>query len=311
MKKSFEELFEDIKNSPSPGLDKIYEKAKKERKVINTILIIINIFFFVILIIFSSSIFSFLFMLIPILMMDVIFYSIALAFFSKYGKMYKNAFKNSVIKKILYNFYDNVTYMPFTSMPKYIYDEVKYNEYYNRYYSDDYMEGKIDKQYFTKMAEVHTIDEETTTDSDGNTTTTHTTRFHGIFAKINLEKSINANFSIRRNHSFFGGKRLDMDSQEFEKIFDVSCSNKIIGMHLTHDIMELLVSFKNTTGIFFDISIYNNILYLRFHTGAVFELKSLKKGAFDEDMLRKYYNIIDFTYTLSKMLIDLIDKTEI
>ena len=52
-------------------------------------------------------------------------------------------------------------------------------------------------------------------------------------------------------------------------------------------------------------------MYLRFHTGALFELNSIKKGAFDKELLKKYYNILDFSYTLSKMLIDLIGKTEI
>ena len=80
---------------------------------------------------------------------------------------------------------------------------------------------------------------------------------------------------------------------------------------LTHDIMELLVSFKKSTGINYDISIYDDIMFLRFHTGTMFEFKSFKKGAFDETMLRRYYNVLDFTYTLSHMIIDLIKKTEI
>ena len=103
-----------------------------------------------------------------------------------------------------------------------------------------------------------------------------------------------------------------MDSQEFEKYFDVSSSNPIIGMQLlTHDIMELLLSFRKLTDIKYDILINNNVMYLRFHTGNMFELKSIKKGAFDKDMLKKYYDILDFTYTLSKTIIDLIEKTEI
>ena len=197
-------------------------------------------------------------------------------------------------------------------MPQEIYNSAKYNEYYNKYYSDDYMEGLLQNKYFVKMAEVLTQEEETHTDSDGNTTTTTTTKFHGLFAQIKMEKSINSNLLIRGNHSLSKKARLEMDSEEFEKFFDVSATNQIIGMQLlTHDIMELLVSFKKDTGIRYDITIYNDIMYLRFHTGSMFEFKSIKKGAFDEQMLRQYYNVLNFTYTLSKMLIDLIEKTEI
>lgn len=316
MKKSFEELFEEIKQSDSPEFNEMYESAKKEKALINKSFIIVNIIIVVFLmLIFKisyNSLFTVPFIFMPLLVADFIIYIVIVSIFSKNSKLYSQTFKLRVIRKIFSNFYDVIEYTPTKQIPKSIYNEAKYNEYYNRYVSDDYMEGKIDSKYFIQMAEVHTIDEETSTDANGNTTTTSTTKFHGLFAKIELNKSINNSLLIRKNHSISKKNRLDMDSQDFEKVFDVSSSNQIIGMQLlTHDVMELLLSFKDTTGITFDISIYNNIMYLRFHTGSVFELKSLKKGAFDEEMLKKYYNILDFTYKLSKMLIDLIEETKI
>ena len=127
--------------------------------------------------------------------------------------------KENIINNLICNFYDNVDYIPKKLMPEEIYDAAKYNEYYNRYYSDDYMEAQLNNKYKIKMAEVHTVDEETHTDSHGNTTTTRTTKFHGLFAQIRMEKSINSSLLIRRNNLFARKNKLEMDSNEFEKLF--------------------------------------------------------------------------------------------
>ena len=317
MKKSFEELLEYIKNNTTSEFDELYERMKKENKSRNrcfwVIVIITDLFFIYMFYAYYNKFnIQMLFLIFPILITHLLIYVILALCFSKYKKQYVTAFKYNVIQKLLCNFYNNVDYVPKKLMPQEIYNSAKYNEYYNKYYSDDYMEGLLQNKYFVKMAEVLTQEEETHTDSDGNTTTTTTTKFHGLFAQIKMEKSINSNLLIRGNHSLSKKARLEMDSEEFEKFFDVSATNQIIGMQLlTHDIMELLVSFKKDTGIRYDITIYNDIMYLRFHTGSMFEFKSIKKGAFDEQMLRQYYNVLNFTYTLSKMLIDLIEKTEI
>ena len=47
---------------------------------------------------------------------------------------------------------------------------------------------------------------------------------------------------------------------------------------LTADVMELLINFYEITNIKYDIIVRNNNIYLRFYTGAMFELKSLKNG---------------------------------
>ena len=52
-------------------------------------------------------------------------------------------------------------------------------------------------------------------------------------------------------------------------------------------------------------------MYFRFYTGEVFELPSLKAGAFDEVTLKKYYDILEFTYILSRKMIELIEEAKI
>ena len=318
MKQNFEDLLISIKRNTSREFWESKGKADKERSTALTFFLVIAGLLDIVIISFlfdfvkSLPIFGILFILIPIFIADIIIYAIINAMFFRNRKQFKIIYKKEIIEKLLSNFYSKVNYLPGNKMPNEIYNQAQYNEYYNVYYSDDYMEGLINNRYFFKMAEVHTIDEETSTDSNGNTTTTRTTKFHGLFAKIQLNKSINTRLCIMENHRISKKNKLEMDSEEFEKFFDVSSDNKIVGMQLlTHDVMELLVSFKKIAKIKYDVVIINDFVYLRFHTGTMFEFSNFKNNIFDEKSLKKYYDILDFTYSLSNILTDLIDKTEV
>lgn len=98
-------------------------------------------------------------------------------------------------------------------MPQRIYN-LGFNDFYNRYWSDDYIEAKIDNHYFIDMAEVLTKEESQDTDSDGNTYTSVIIKFHGLFEKIQLDKSIQSELRIATNGSLhFDKKSLKMDSR--------------------------------------------------------------------------------------------------
>ena len=103
--------------------------------------------------------------------------------------------------------------------------------------------------------------------------------------------------------------KLNMDSSEFEKYFDVKTTNKIIAMQLlTSDVMEELIKFEDKTKMKYDIYIKNDELYLRFHSGAMFEIENLKKEILDKELIEKYFYMLNFTYNLSNKLINIIHK---
>lgn len=317
--KQFEDLYNEIEKNDEIKL--AWEKARIEQKKANTISNIISIIITIVLIILMLIwlIKTKTFVIIPFCILGILFINMMIfiiafvAFSGEKQKNYNNVFKEIIIKKLIQNFYNNVEYFPNKEMPERIYDEPKYNENYNRYYSDDYIEAKINNKYDISMAEVETQEVETTRDKDGNTHTTTTTKFHGIFAKIVIDKSIKSELKIEQNGSFlFSKKRLEMDSSEFEKYFDVSATNKIIGMQLlTADIMEELIDFVNKTNMEYDIAINNNNIYLRFHCGTMFESGKLKKGAIDKENVQKYFYMLNFIYNLSDKIIKLIHETEV
>lgn len=76
---------------------------------------------------------------------------------------------------------------------------------------------------------------------------------------------------------------------------------------LTPDVMEDLLNFQNKYKTKFEIFVQNDELYIRYFCGPMFEAPSLNKGAYNEEILRKYYNIFDLTYTLSNEIVSAIE----
>ncbi len=320
----FEELYKKIENENFSKFKEIEVLAQKESKRNNIISLIICIILDFLIIFkmmgFRNGITSsgfgsvgsmaILIVLIHVIVVDMLVFVLISLIFSKQKRKYAEVFKDNIIKTLIKNFYDNVSYEPFRKMPREIYREDRYNEYYNRYNSEDYFIGQILNKYDVQMAEVKTQKVETHR-SNGRTHTTTTTIFHGLFAKVEMDKSLQTSLQIRKNYKTTEDK-VRMDSQVFEEYFDVASDNKIITMQvLTHDVMEMLMSFMEETKIKFDVSIYGSEMYFRFYTGEVFELPSLKVGAFDKETLKKYYNILEFTYILSRKMIELIEQVKI
>ena len=310
--RSFEELYNEFENDreiQEVGKKVSIENKKRKRAILIACLIINSIIIGIIVYKKISLMYVFMF-LVPILFANLIAILIISLVFGKERRNYLPIFKEKIIKNMINSFFESAEYFPNKMMPKEIYREGKY-ENYDRYHSDDYIEAKIDGKYFIDMAEMHTQREETYTDSDGDTHTRTYTLFHGIFAKVIMEKSINSNLRITSNYSGYSN-RLEMDSSEFEKEFNVFASDKIIGMQiLTADIMEEILEFKKEIKNNFDIFINENNIYLRFHCGAMFEPHIGKKQILDEKSLKMYYNILKFTYELSNKIIKTVEETEI
>ena len=319
--KTFDEIYEELQSEDNGEFKEILEEGRAETAKKNKIALVLCLiidaiilkFAFSMRIIFQAGAIMFLQPLMTMFVADFMIYVILSAIFSKTHKKYVKMYKEIKIKKLMNNFYGNLEYFPQKQMPKYIYEEPKYIGDYNRYSSDDYMEAVLNDKYSIQMAEVKTEKVERRSNSRGGSSTTTTTIFHGLFAKIIMDKSINGELKILRNGSAnFDKKQLRMDSSEFEKYFDVSASDKILGMRLlTADVMEELIAFVNKTNMMFDVIIKGNVLYLRFRCGRMFEPSNFKKGHLDQETLRKYFYMLNLTYNLSNKITKTVEEFEV
>ena len=307
--KNFIEFFSSLDADNNEINSRWEELSKKKRKTsLITIIIILVIDAFI----FYKFKFFSIFAIVPIFIVDVFIFIISQIFpGNKDIVQFNKDYKDKVINKMLENFIEELDYIPLKSLPSNIYDEAKYGGHYNKYYSDDYFEGKINGQKIV-MADLLVQEETTERDKDGNETTRTTTIFHGLFGKINLNKSINSNLIITKNNgfSFFNKQKLEMDSYEFEKAFNVYADNNIIGMQLlTSDIQENILALYNKYKIGFHISIIHDKMYVLFNTGSMFEVFSTKSSP--NEVLEKYFDIMKFIYKLVDKILRTIDSTQI
>ena len=340
--KTFEEIYNDLQNNNTTEFNEAFNdlKAKKQKakKISLTICLIGDLLFVILAIIVISNLkgFGTLFFVMPSIIFAIIFNVLTYVIVyvcvggSKQHSKFNSLYKDRIIQTLIANFYTNLEYFPNKEMPEYIYEKLDY-EYYDTYESDDYFEALIDNKYSIQMAEIKT--ERIETDdynfnnknmyrtpyekqfdryNVGNTNTRHITEFHGLFSKIVIDKSINSTLKIMPNSIIsLDSNKLNMDSSEFEKYFDVSASDKIIGMQLlTSDVMQDLVNFKIKTNIQYDITIINNEIYIRFHSGEMFEAENIN-NSLNKAEIEKYFYMLNFTYNLSKKLIDVINETQI
>jgi len=317
--KTFEEIYEEIITADNSELEDLREQQQQERKKGFKIGIIICIIMDILLMRATLKIFTdggiFIIVLIALGLISNLVVLVVLTTMGANEKTQMKIttkYKRTVIQKLIGNFYENLEYFPQKPMPEYMYKNIEY-EYYDEYESEDYFEANINNENSIQMGEVFTQEIKEYENSEGEQETKEITKFHGIFAKVVMQKSIKSELRIFENRYFAHDKeKLELDSSEFEKYFDVKVTNKIIGMQiLTADVMEELVKFRANTKMHYDIVIKNNELYIRFHSGNMFEISSSKKGIFDKETIRKYYYMLKFTYDLSSRIIETIKDVNI
>ena len=289
--RGFNEIYQEVYANSGTEL-KTLKKANMQR----------NLFFLLIIMmmtILTIYIKSFIFAI-----LDAVAIVFVLIIHAKEFSKYKIQYKEKVIKEFIHGYSNELEYYPRQGISPREYSEAGFDGYYDRYYSEDLIKGNILENCKIHMAEVHTEREETTTDSEGHTTTYYVTLFHGLFAKIDLNCFSSVYFTVEKNKIFkgiFGKKmRLEMDSNEFEKIFDVKTTDKISTLRiLTSDIMQLLIDFKQKNKTIPEIALKDNTLYIRYGVGNVFEPNSFRDDM-DFEKLKKTYNMINFTLDLAQ-----------
>ena len=310
--KSFYEVYEQIE-------DESYEKLEKSRKKSQVILLIsiIVCVAMVILIPFSllktreaytaNSVQMVIIIYVVSILLVLLPFIIKILSKSKYTP----EFKEKVIGKFINNIDEKLKYLPEQGISSYTYSLAEF-EKFDRFESEDLITGILDGKYMFQMSEVKTKWE--SKDEKGRKTSFPI--FHGLFGNIQCPKSIKTTLKIRPDKWVFGKifkrkTKVTMDSQEFEKYFDVYGDNKIIVMQiLTAEVMAAMIDFRKQSKIKYELTIKDSNIFIRFHTGGVFE-PGLFKNSLDYNMLKRYYDIIDFVFKVTREINSVVEKTDI
>lgn len=333
-KESFDELYNRLYNENFSELENIRQKNARKIKMILIPLVIIfaAIFFFQILAITGS--FSFLdtmdsemnfalifVVTIPIVIAVVIViinYSLKVpskdvSIGNEKKVNYTELFKEKIVLPIIFNVLENSEYHHDIGLTKEEYNEANW-ENYDIYDSEDKIitEINIDKEIKTKlvMSEIHTQDRRK--DSDGDTH--YVTMFYGLAGYVDLPKDIGCYLRVIKNEfNLFGNPKdkLQMDMTEFEKMFDVKTDDKIKTMQiLTVDIMSEILELIQTTKVKFEFYINHSRMYIRFHTGEMFEPELFSK-AMQYKNLKKYFDILNSVKNITEHICTVILNAEL
>lgn len=180
---------------------------------------------------------------------------------------YSKRFKEHVMKAALKEYDSELTYFPTGCIPEPQYKMARF-ESYDRYHSEDRVNGKINGYEFI-MADVHVEDRRE--DSDGDTH--YVTLFNGPVAILTLPEYINLDLAVVNNRiKLFSGTRVEIDNPEFEEIYDVFSDNEVTTMRvLTPSVTTKLIDMYRKYDFHFELKIINNQMYFRFHCGDLFE----------------------------------------
>ena len=212
-----------------------------------------------------------------------------------------------ILPTLLKSYNNEIQYDHYHGVSSKTYNEARF-EYYDRFHSEDLIKGKInDCEY--EMSEVHT--EEEYRDKDGDTH--YRTVFNGTFAKINLNKDFKSTICIINNNIklFSRDNYITIDNEEFEKIFDVFTTDKILAMRLlSPDVTTKMIDLYNKTGLYFEIKIINDKLYIRFYTSSIMEL-SFSNSEKEAEQLARAIAVLDCVYVIMNNFINEIERIDL
>lgn len=232
-------------------------------------------------------------------------------FFNPFFNTYNKDYKSSVIASLVNKYDHNLTFKPDAVMSKMIYDAASF-EPYTEYNSNDYISGLLDNKTPFQMSDLHTL--YITYDENGNKT--KRTTFKGLFSVSELSQTIPDRIQIRLDKKILGAEikdinKITMDSQEFEKYFNVFAKNRVLTMRIiTSDLMDYILSFKKENNINFEIIIHDKKLYTRIHCSNIFE-GNILKNPLDYKTLHTYFSYLDFIVELNKKINHIIENKDL
>ena len=223
---------------------------------------------------------------------------IVLTYFNvKYTKNYKQTYKQKIISGFI-KLVDEKLVLVDNVDEKLASDEYSFADFdrqsYNRFSANDQIYGNIqgnDLKVWDLDIKMITVSGKSKEVQD---------IFQGVFASINCSNNLQGVVKISKNKQFKDLNKINLDSESFEKYFDVYSTNQILALRiLTHDIMEMLVAFYNRYNLDFEIVFNNDKIYIRFATVDMFEPRVFGKSI-KKELLYTEYVILKFILELIK-----------
>ena len=237
-----------------------------------------------------------------------------LVIFIYYGnKFYRETYKNEIIRKLISLYNKKLYFDSKYGIDRRTYSMSNFDKNFNTYNSEDRIYGTLEDGSNFQMAEVVAENVQTYT-SNGNTHTDRYETFSGLFGAIVLSKNLLTQINIYNDsHSKkYDKDRIEIDSAEFEKYYDLLAEDKILALKVfTPELIEKFNELRRENPkCGFELKIYNEKMYFRFKCGHNLFEPPIIKSDLDKEMLKKYFKLIYYPIELSKQIINNINNVK-
>ena len=215
---------------------------------------------------------------------------------AKYNKDY--------IEKVIYNFIslidNNLHYNDNIELDT-VFAEIEYNKaafdniQYDNFIVSDQISGMLDGKNKIKIWDL-------IVQSNIETGNKYIDIFKGIFTSIECDNTISGTVKIKPKQIWNKENKINLDHNVFEKEFDVYSTDSVLTMRiLTHDVMEMILEFKNKLNLEFEIVFHKNKVYIRVFLPSMFEPKITEK-TMEKTKLYAEYVVFKFILNMSKKI---------
>lgn len=233
-------------------------------------------------------------------------------YYIKFNLKYKNGYKNTAIKSLVKLYSQNLFFIPNRGIGIREYIMSRFDINIHKMHSEDLIQGKINKNTSFKMSQVKVIKKNILQDSKDNSNSETYVAFSGLFGCAQLPEKLIYPIQIMRNKNYhkYNNQRIEMDSNDFEKTYDVLAKDKIQAMQIfTSELIEKINEFNEYTGFVMELKIDRNKVFFRINCKEVFEAPESKE-TLDYSVLYKYFKMIDLPINIIETLIRNIEAIE-
>lgn len=293
MDQEFESIYQKIYDSSYSRLAEVKDKNRKFLLIFGLALLVINLFIYIIP---ATKLFSVLFICMSVCL---------LIFFIILGNQaYTSAYKKCVIEGLVKSYNPSIHFDPAIGISEMEYRASGFDNDFNEYNSEDRIYGRFDNGDSFQLAEVTTYRITRRVNDEGVEMEDRVETYRGMYGVVYLNKSsmfkagIYGDSIMRR----YRQDRIEMDSSEFEKYYDLVTDDKIRAMRIfTADLMEKYLDIRRNHKHGVELIIDWDKVYFRFRCGEIFEPPKFMKFL-TREVLRGFYNQIYYP-------LELLDKT--
>ena len=307
----FEKIYSDLENIFEINFSDILKRVEKRLKVVVSILMVATM---LLMVIFAQSVMNngtFNYKLAIVVGGLVFLVPVIFICRSKDEKNLTKNFKSTILDKLVKIFSKNLTFYPIAPDKNNVlnnYKELEFAISKLNIYSNvgDVIQGKLPNDKEARMSELHL------SKKHGKT---YITLFSGLFVETTLNKSINSSLYVVEQNTDLSNltryTKLELESSEFENLFNVYTDNKIIATQfLTSDTLNLLSKLRIDYGMDFDFVIKGNKLNIRFHSANLVDIFS-KNNKLNKEYIFLYYCILNYVMLVIDEINKIVDETEL